>query len=184
MNASSLKAKLSEYDALFSVFNEKLKPIGSRPILTLEDIEEQKKRPPFLDEAGIRVDAENVLAAVTELYATIPDAREPIREMFRRHRFVRWALWPLSQKPTTEQGFTSWLLRFSIDDEYRDARDVLEGLWRVCREAEDAGVKIRPILESVAAISSNADPYGWGSVRKMMLKAHICCRTQSWALKD
>jgi hypothetical protein len=80
MNASKLKAKLSEYDALFSVFDEKLKPIGARPIPTIEDIEEQKKRPPFLDEAGIRVDAENVLAAVTELYATTPDVRELIRD--------------------------------------------------------------------------------------------------------
>jgi hypothetical protein len=180
MSAHSLEARLSEYDARLSFFDAKLKPIGSRPIKTQANLEELKKRPHPLDEAGIRTVAENVLAAVIELYASTPEAREPIREMFTRYRMANWALWP-SQDPTSEDGFRMWLLRISIDYK-EDPRDVLNKLWHICCEAEDAGVNIQPILESVAAISSDADPYGWGSMQKMLLKAAAGCRTKSWPM--
>jgi hypothetical protein len=185
MNAHSLKASLSEYDAWLSFFEAKLRPIATRPVdINQPDWPEQfKKRPRPLDEADIRADAENVLAAVTELYASNPAARQPIRDMFTRYRSVNWAVWP-SQEPTSEEGFRSWLLRISIEDQGRDTRDTLTTLWRVCREAEDAGVKIQPILESVAAMSSDANRHGWGSLRKMLLKAPLCCRSQSWAIRE
>jgi hypothetical protein len=77
MDAHSLKARLDEYESWLGLFETILKPIGSRLILTKEDFEAQKKRPPPLDEAGIRTKAENVLAAVIELYASAPEAREP-----------------------------------------------------------------------------------------------------------
>jgi hypothetical protein len=165
MSAHSLEARLSEYDARLSSFDAKLKPIGSRQINTLAELEERKKRPPPLDEAGIRPEAENVLAAVIELYASTPEAREPIREMFKRYRFARWALWP-PQKPTSEDGFRTWLLRISMNY-WVDWRDLKLMLGRVCREADDAGVKIQPLLESIAAISIDVEPYG--PVRKMLL---------------
>jgi hypothetical protein len=176
MSAHSLEARLSEYDAQLSFFDAKLKPIGSRRSTP----EEYKKLPHPLDEAGIRTEAENVLAAVIKLYVSTPEAREPIREMFTRYRFANWALQP-SEEPTSEDGFRTLLLRISIDYK-EDPRDVLVRLWQICCEAEDAGVNIQPILESVAAISSDADPFGWGSMHKMLLKAPVCCRTKSWPM--
>jgi hypothetical protein len=170
MDTRSLKARLSEYDDRLRFFDEKLKPIATRSIHTSEDLEEYKNRHP-LDMAGIRTEAENVLAAVIELYTSTPDARQPIRELFARYRSANWALWP-PQRPTSEDGFRKWLLRISTDYK-RDSRDVMMMLGGICSEAEDAGVNIQPILESVAAISSDTDPYGWGSVRKFLLMAPL-----------
>jgi hypothetical protein len=174
MDAHSLEAKLGEYDARLSFFDTKLKPIGSRPINNREDFEAAKKGLPPLDEAGIRTEAENVLAVVIELYASTPEAREPIREMFARYRFAAWALWP-PQKPTSEDGFRTQLLRISMMDYSLDPRDIPLRVGPACREAEDAGVKIQPILEWVAAISSDVEPYGptWSSMRKTLVLARV-----------
>jgi hypothetical protein len=168
-DAHSLKARLDEYESWLGLFDAILKPIGSRQ----SSPEEFKKRPHPLD-AGIRTEAENILAAVIELYDSTPEAREPIRKMFARCRTANWAIWP-PQKPTTVDGFRTWLLRISIDDE-QDRRDVMSMLGRVCCEAEDASVEIRPILESVAAISSDVERYGWGSLRQLLLMAPSHCR--------
>ncbi len=165
MDVHDLGARLSEYDARLSFFDAKLKPRATRLILTRKDREEEMKQPHPLDEAGIRIEAENILAAVIELYASTPEAREPIREIFKRHRFARWALWP-PQKPTSEDGFRTWLLRISMNY-WVDWRDLKLMLGRVCREADDAGVKIQPLLESIAAISIDVEPYG--PVREMLL---------------
>ena len=171
MNAHTLKARLSEYEARLSFFEAKLQPIATRPFDPGSDLLEQyRKRPHPLEQADIRAEAEKVLAEVTELYASTPAAREPIRNMFARFTAVNWALWP-PQEPTSEEALRSLLLRISIEDQGRDARDTLVMLWHVCREAEEAGVKFRPILESVAAVSSDANRYGWGSLRDMLLKA-------------
>jgi hypothetical protein len=124
----NLKARLSEYDDWFRFFDEKLKPIATCPIRTSEDLEEFKHRHP-LDMAGIRTEAENVLAAMIELYASTPKARQPIRDLFARYRSANWALWP-PQRPTSEDGFRKWLLRISTDDkgDSRDAMVMLGGI--------------------------------------------------------
>jgi hypothetical protein len=187
MDAHDLEARLSEYDARLSFFDAKLKPRGTRLILTPKDMEEEMKRPHPLDEAGIRPEAENLLAAVIELYASTPEAREPIREMFRRYTSVARALWP-SQRPTSEDGFRIQLLRISMMDYRRDPRDIPLVVGPICCEAENAGVKIQPILESVAAISSDVEPYGpkWSSMRETLLLARVHYREwgsepEAWA---
>jgi hypothetical protein len=160
MNTDKLNAQLAEFEARLHFFNEKLKPIGSHPVSPREDGEKPLKLSPPLDQAGIRTEAENVLAAVLELYESMPDARQPIRDMFARYTSVNWALWP-PQGPASEDGFRTWLLRISIDYK-QDTRDVMMRPGSICHEALASSAKIEPILESVAEISSDVDPYGWG----------------------
>jgi hypothetical protein len=180
MNTDGLNAQLAEFEARLRFFNEKLKPIASHPISTWEDGENHLKLSPPLGQAGIRTEAENVLAAVIELYESTPDARQPIRDMFARYTSVNWALWP-PQGPTSEDGFRTWLLRISIDYK-QDTRDVMMRLGRICHEALTSSVKIEPILKSVAEISSDVDPYGLGSVRKILLMAPR--HYKRWRLPD
>jgi hypothetical protein len=163
---------LGEYDAKFRLLEAKLRPIAERTddIREPDFLERLRRRPHPLDEAGVRAEAENLLAAIAELYATAPAARGRIRDLFGQYKSVSWAVWP-PLKPTSDKLFRLWLLAISMKDKEEDPRDTLTRLRRVCREASDANVNIRPILESIAAISSDEDAYGFGSMRKMLLDA-------------
>lgn len=166
------KSNLSEYDAEFSFLDLKLQAIAQRPVDTSDRGWAQKLAscPNPLDEAGVRAEAESLLAKAAELYTKTPSARGEIRDLFARYRSASWALWP-SQQPTTPELFRLWVLVISMKDQYQDARDTLSVLWRICRVAAGAGVDIRPILESVATISSNENRYGMGSLHSMLLDA-------------
>ena len=163
---------LRDYEVELGVLEAILKPIGERKIdfSQLDWREMLKNRPAPLDEAGVRAEAESLLAKLTELYASTPSARAPIRELFKRHRSASWAMWP-AREPTTEDNFRSRILRLSMDDQGRDARDALMMLWRDCRVAASAGVDIVPILEAVALISSDENRFGMGSMHRMLREA-------------
>jgi hypothetical protein len=166
------KCDLSECDAQFSFLNSKLRPIAERTVDTSDPDWPQKfaSRPHPLDEAGVRAKAESLLAELAELYAEIPSARRGIRNLFSKYRSASWALGP-SQQPTTPELFRFWVLVISMKDQYADGRDTLLELLHICRVAAGAGVEIGPILESVATISSDDNPYGMGSLRSMLLDA-------------
>lgn len=163
---------LSDYEVELGVLDAILKPIGERKIDfgQLDWREWLNNRPDPLDEAGVRAEAESLLAKLTELYANTPSARAPIRELFKRHPSASWAMWPACE-PTTDDHFRSRILRLSMDDQGRDARDALMKLWRDCRVAASAGVDIAPILEAVAFISSDENRFGMGSMRRMLREA-------------
>ena len=151
-------SSIEECDARFRKLNEKVRPIAERPVdpnlRSLRDAQEWlAKRPLPLDEVGERAEGEDLLAALNELYGSTPDLRPPIRDMFGRYRYASWALWP-KQQSTTEEGFRSCLLVISMRDVHDDPRDALSLLERSCQTAETAGVDIRPVIASVAAISS------------------------------
>ena len=163
---------LAQYERQFRVLQAKLKPIGEQPVDTSKPDwpQELAKRPHPLDEAGVRTEAESILASLTELYAKVPGVRDRIRALFKEHPTVSWAIEP-PFRPTTEERFRSWLLLISMQDQGRDARDALSALWQACRFAADAGVNIAPVLERVAMISSDRNWYGMGSMRLMMCEA-------------
>ncbi len=73
--------------------------------------------------------------------------------------------------PATPEGVRSALMLLSVRDQGADTRDELMVLWAVCGEARAAGVDVDPILREVAAISSDVDRYGMGSVREIFLEA-------------
>jgi len=61
------------------------------------------------------------------------------------------------------------LILFSINDQGRDSRDALLTLQEICQNARTAGLEIAPVLREIAAMSSDADKYGMGSTRQMLL---------------
>jgi hypothetical protein len=174
--AVTVYSSIDECNVRLRQLNEKLRPIAERPIVPtmqgfLERQESLRKCHP-LDQVGGRAEAESLLASLTEFYVSSPDLREPIRNMFERYRSVRWALWP-QQQSTTEEGFRSRLLGISMRDVHEDPRDALSELERNCQTAEAAGMDIRPIIESVAAISS--EPIG----RMMRTRGYVPFHTMS-----
>jgi hypothetical protein len=123
-----------------------------------------------VEQAGVRDEAEAVLSAMIDRYATGDEAtRTAIRQMFDRYTSFRWAV-TLPQPADTAEGFRAQLLHLSARDQGADPRDELLTLQGVCTEAKAAGLDIAPILVEVAAMSSDVDKYGMGSTRQFLLR--------------
>jgi len=119
----------------------------------------------------VRAQAERFLAELIETYPTADDAmRQAIRKLFEDHRSFTWAA-TLPYQPVTDESFRAHLILFSIKDHEQDTRDALVLLYEVCEKAEAAGVKIGPILNEIAELSSDVNKYGMGSTRSLLLKA-------------
>jgi hypothetical protein len=143
--------------------------VTSRPLdITGPDWLEPPPDP--LVKAGIRTEAEHALRAAVEVYESGDAAtRETVRALFDRYRYFRWAV-HIEPEPTVD-GFRFRLLHFSAIDQGDDARDELLNLRQICQEAEQAGVDLRPLLLEVAELSSDADKYGMGSTKQLLLNA-------------
>lgn len=105
-----------------------LRPIADKPVAFGPDlIERIKALPKPLDEAGVRAEAERALADAVDAYlASDSEAREEIRELFRKNRAFAWAT-RLPFPPDSIDRFRRHLAHFSILDQYPDYRDAL--LW-------------------------------------------------------
>ena len=119
----------------------------------------------------MRAQAERFLAELIETYPTADDAmRQAIRKLFEDHRSFTWAA-TLPYQPVTDESFRAHLILFSIKDHEQDTRDALVLLYEVCEKAEAAGVKIGPILNEIAELSSDVNKYGMGSTRSLLLNS-------------
>lgn len=125
--------------------------------------------PPPVDRAGVRAEADAVLTEILARYAEDEAARPALRALFDRYTSFRWAVNP--QFPVTPEGVRSALLLLSVRDQGADTRDEIMVLRAVCEEARAAGVAVDPILREVAAMSSDVDRYGMGSLRRLLRKA-------------
>jgi hypothetical protein len=115
-----------------------------------------------LDELGVRAEADRIMTTVTELYAGTPESRDRIREIFRRYRHVRGALWP-HEAPTSKELLRPWLLGISMRDMGDDPHEMPQLLAHVCDVAVAAGVNPGSMLASIGAISS-------GSMRDLIVE--------------
>jgi hypothetical protein len=79
--------QISEYEAQLSQLNTQLEPLGKR---IYERMPESPPRP--LDELGVRTEAMRLMTLVSELYASAPESRARIRDIFERYQSVRSAL--------------------------------------------------------------------------------------------
>jgi hypothetical protein len=153
--------------AAVSVLEAKLRPIASRRV----DINSPNwwTRPPSpLDEAGVRGEAEILMASILGAYGD-GDAslRASIRQLLADAQSFAW--WTgVSLPPTTVDGFKKRLLRISAMDRQIDPRDVLSQVHELCAKAQSAGVETVTILREVAALSSD-EPNGW--TRSILLRA-------------
>lgn len=155
-----------------SPLNQKLKPIAERRIDTSDPDwqEEMRRRPPALDEAGIRLEAEKLLEEILEGYSKGDAAlRASIRKLLYQHRAFTWATGVVAPR-TTRYGFRQRLLLLSAVDHANDLRDTFLELGALCEDAKAAGVDIGPILREVAELSSDEPMSYMGSVKAMMQK--------------
>jgi hypothetical protein len=113
--------------------------------------------------------ATRVLRAVIERYAAGDGpARAAIRQLFDRYTSFRWAAL-LPAEWTTAEEFRARLLHLSARDQGSDTRDEILTLRELCGRALRAGIDISPVLGEVAAIFSDIDRYGMGSMRSVIL---------------
>jgi hypothetical protein len=120
---------------------------------------------------GLAVDdqADAVLRAVIELYDGGDEtARAAVRRMFDRYTSFRWAA-HLPRDWDTAHEFRARLVHLSARDQGPDTRDEILALQDLCARAEQAGIDVDPILDEVAAMSSDVDRYGMGSMRSVIL---------------
>ena len=158
----------SEHETRFKFLEERLRPIAKRKKI---DKAALAKRQHPMDEAGVRPQAESLLADVARAYVRGSEGdREAIRDLFHKHTSVSWAIRP-PLPPTSEEGFRSWLLMISMVDQGADTRDTILLVSKITRSAAGAGVNIGPIIEEIAGISSDENRYGMGSVRSILLSA-------------
>ncbi|MFC6018904.1 hypothetical protein ACFP2T_22190 [Plantactinospora solaniradicis] len=161
-----------DVEAVVSRLNQALAPIAETPV-DIDDpnwVEKMRQAPSALVRAGVADEAETALGTLLSRYGEGDEStRTAIRELFARYRSFRWAVGP-SYPADTPDRFRGWLLLLSARDQGADTRDELLTLSDVCREATAAGVEIGPILHEVAALSSDVDRYGMGSMRNILLR--------------
>ncbi len=162
---------LPELEQRVAELDEILRPIARRPV-DFGDPDWAAKlaqRMPPTQEAGVSDEAEAVLADLLSLYERGDEStRVAVRAIFERYSSFRWAV-HLPFDETSPLSYRSRLVHVSAEDQARDTRDVLLGLWDLADRARAAGIDIVPALTEVAAMSSDVDRYGMGSTRKILL---------------
>ena|SRR5881409_371533 len=165
--------KLHEWEEKLASLDARLRPIAEQPIDITDPNWVSKltsARHP-LDRAGVRVEAEAVLAEVIGSYASCDqNERQAMRLLFAKYRSFSWAA-TLPFSATTPETFRSHLILFSIKDHGRDTRDAMVTLKELCQSARSNGVSVEPLLKEIATISSDENKYGMGSTRTLLLAA-------------
>ena len=95
-------------------------------------------------------------------------AEAAVRRLFDRYTSFRWAA-HLPREWDTAAEFRSHLIHLSARDQGSDTRDEILELRDLCDRAHGLGIDTGPILDEVAAMSSDEDRYGMGSMRGVLL---------------
>jgi hypothetical protein len=127
---------------------------------------------PLTQQLGVADRTTAVLSALIDRYATGDDAtRTAIRTLFDRYPSFRWAA-HLPRDWHTAADFGARLIHLSARDQGADTRDELLALDALLTRARELGIDPDPIMSEVAAMSSNVDRYGMGSMRHLLHRAH------------
>jgi len=122
-----------------------------------------------LGRLGVGDRAEAAVRAAVEVYAGGDEAvRAVVRRLFDRYTSFRWAA-HLPWEWDTAEEFRARLIHLSARDQGADTRDEILGLGDLCERALGLGIDTGPILDEVAAMSSDEDRYGMGSMRSVIL---------------
>lgn len=164
---------LEELEASVRRIDAKLRPIAKRRVDASDPnwFQEMTQGPAPIDRAGVRREAQELLASIIEDYAR-KDAnwRAAVRGLLARYDSFLWAT-PLPMDAKTPRGLRAHLIRFAMSDQEKDPRDAKLTLDAVLKQAREAGVDAAPIVREVAALCGDGDPYGWGSTRQWLEKA-------------
>ncbi|WP_328478222.1 hypothetical protein OHA21_26610 [Actinoplanes sp. NBC_00393] len=171
-NGNPPEGHLAAVRADVAVIDELLRDIAQRPV-DLSDpdwVTRHRQAPPPVEEAGVAAGAAAALAALLDAYeAGGPPVREQVRDIFRTYRSFRWAAHlPREWKSAAE--FRRRLVHVSAMDQGADPRDELMTIWSLCNRARELGIDVEPVLREVADLSSDADHYGFGSMRALIMR--------------
>lgn len=164
---------LTELEFRMLRLDERLRAIARRPVdITSPNwVADLRQRPHPLDEAGVRGEAETLLADLVQVYEQSEEGvRGMIRKWFADYGAFAWAA-AIPGAPTTEANFRRHLILFSMNNLGADTRDAILVLQDLCRQARAAGVDVVPVLRAVAEMSGVEDRFGMGSARLLLLKA-------------
>ena len=162
---------LQELERFIAGLDERIRPVAHRPFdfndpgfrLKLANASDP------LDETGTRAEMETLTARITDHYAaSSPEARQAIRALFEKYDSFSWAA-AFSRFPSTPAGVRRELLLFSVLDQGKDSRDAVLWLRDLIARAKAARIKVKPLLEEAAALSSDADKYRTGSTKSLLL---------------
>ena len=164
--------KVADWSETLSILDACLRPIAQCPV-DIGDPEWFAKLSGSLhplDAAGVRAEAEVLLAELIEHYCKRDDAtRQAIRELFAKNGSFSWAA-ALPFPPTTPENFRSHLILLAMKDQGLDSRDTILSLQDLCEKARSVGVDTEPVLREVAPLCSDENKYGMGSMRSLVLR--------------
>lgn len=161
--------KLTTWKEQIARMDAALHPIANRPINFFALLFNLRRPNNPLQQAGVKTQAEQLLAELIEYYPTTDDEmRQAIRKLFDDYQSFSWAA-TLPYQPVTDESFRAHLILFSIKDHERDTRDAIMLLDSLCEKARSAGVKMEPILKEIAELSSDVNKYGMGSTRSLLI---------------
>ncbi|WFF03223.1 hypothetical protein [Micromonospora sp. WMMD964] len=166
MDLAAIREDVAVIDAL-------LRDIADRPV-DLTDPDWPAKlsaaKPP-VEEAGVAVEAAATLAALLDVYEFGDEVtRDEVRRIFRAHRAFSWGVGLHDEFPSAAAEFRRRLVHISARDQSADPRDDLMEIWELCERARDNGIDVEPVLYAVAEISGEADHFGMGSTRRLILR--------------
>jgi len=122
-----------------------------------------------LGRLGVEGRAEAAVRAAVEVYAAGDETlRAAVRRLFDRYTSFRWAA-HLPRDWDTAEEFRAHLIHLSARDQGPDTRDEILLLRDLCDRARGLEIDAGPILDEVAAMSSDEDRYGMGSMRDVIL---------------
>jgi hypothetical protein len=165
MNLAAVRADIE-------VIDELLREIGQRPVDVSRPnwADELRNAPAPVDEAGVATEATAALEVLLDAYETGgPAIREEVRGIFRDCPSFRWAV-HLPPEWESAAEFRRRLMHVSATDQGADPRDQLMAIWYLCNRARERGIDVDPVLREVADLSSDADPYNFGSMRTMIMR--------------
>ena len=114
---------------------------------------------------AIRAESRPLVLDLLRTYETADDsAREEIRELFGRYPKLTWCSAPEARDHRLH------LIWLSATERYHDPRDVVVMTDELTKQAVTEGIDIAPILDEVAAMSSDVSR-GIQSTRRAMLDA-------------
>ena len=166
MDLVDIEREMARLDALYGrVAN---RPLTQPDLDTLMNMGARIER----DLAELAIDhqaEEALLRAIIEAYA-VGDAgvRATVRGLFDRYTSFRWGA-HLPREWSTREEFRAHLILLSAQDQGADTRDEILTLQYLCDRGRQLGIDVDPILDEVAAMSSDVDRYGMGSMRQIII---------------
>jgi hypothetical protein len=155
-----------------AVIDELLRDIAQRPVDVSDPnwMAKLRQAPPPVEEAGVAAEAAATLEVLLDAYET-GDAptREEVRDIFRAYPSFRWAAHLPGQWQSAAE-FRRRLVHVSARDQGADPRDELMTIWELCNRARERGIDVEPVLRQVAALSSDVDLYGFGSMQLLIMR--------------